>query len=469
MSGFGFDPSIILSAMPKSEGPSLNDTLQTLSQLATQRTQQQHAQVQLADLARQQQQQQQLGDIYRGNADTPGNLATALMRGGFGPQAYAAQDQSSQMQTQEATRMKLIREIQDAQRKKVGDLFYGTKDDADYQGRLKQLASDPDSSVAMYAHMLPPHHDPAVTEYLGNLAVPAVERAKLAARANGSPSIVTGEDGTQYVANKQNPGAAATVLRDENGNPIKKPRTAGAAGAGGGAGGGLPNGLTPEALEQQVDTYHQTGALPPLGQGKSGAAWRAALMNRHAEKYPSSDLAGAKAGYSADTKSLASQQKLADQVEAFETTAGKNLDTFLEQANKVSDTGSPLFNAPGRKFQDMVAGNPEMAAFKAARQTAVSEIGKVLSGSMGGGALSDSARTEVQELIGPDASLAQIKAAAEILKRDMANRKASVDAQLKATRGRISGKPAKDSAASGLSADEAEELKQLEKKFGGKP
>ncbi len=59
---------------------------------------------------------------------------------------------------------------------------------------------------------------------------------------------------------------------------------------------------------------------------------------------------------------------------------------------------------------------------------------------MGNAAISDSARHEVDQLLSPDSSLAQIEAAAQILRRDMANRKASMAAELADIRGRMVGR-----------------------------
>jgi hypothetical protein len=184
--------------------------------------------------------------------------------------------------------------------------------------------------------------------------------------------------------------------------------------------------------------FNVTAELPPArGFGKGTMA---KILNRALELKPGADIASAGAEYKATSASLKKLQITADAVDAFEATAGKNLDTFLELSRKLADTGSPLFNAPYRKFKEGVEGNPDMAAINAARATAVAEIGKVLSGGTGGGALTEGARHEVESLIKPDATLEQIAAAGNVLKRDMANRKTAVQAQLDEMRGRISGK-----------------------------
>lgn len=197
--------------------------------------------------------------------------------------------------------------------------------------------------------------------------------------------------------------------------------------------------LSPEAIDQMANLWVTTGQMPQLGMGKSGGQLKAQVLNRGAQLSPGANLAGNKAEYHSNTASLGKQQTQSDLMEAAEQTALKNLDTFSSMASKVRDTGSPLFNMGGREFSRRVMGDPAMAAFEASRQTAVQEIGKVLSGSVGGGGISDSARAEVNHLIGPDATVAQIMAAAAILKKDMANRKSAVEGQIAHTRARMGG------------------------------
>ncbi len=163
----------------------------------------------------------------------------------------------------------------------------------------------------------------------------------------------------------------------------------------------------------------------------------------------SAEALGAKAGVQADAASLKKLQTNYDSVTAFENTAGKNLDTFLKTAKDVVDTGSPFLNTPVRMVTSQMVGSEKMAAFNAARQTAVSEIGKVLSSAnAGSGVVSDSARHEVESLIGPNATLKQIYAAANILKQDMENRKTAYADQIGEIKGRMGNgsKPAQQAA-----------------------
>lgn len=198
--------------------------------------------------------------------------------------------------------------------------------------------------------------------------------------------------------------------------------------------------LTPEAIDMAAEYYRRTGNLPALGRD---AQARAKIIARAAEigQDRGSDIATNKANLHADQGSLASLQKNTDALNAFETTAGQNLDRFIAAAQAVVDKGSPYLNTPLRKLDEKLLGSPEMVAFNVARKVALTEIAKVLTNPSLAGQLSDSARHEVESLIGPDATLAQIHAAAKILRADMVSRRESYAAQIREIKGRIAGKP----------------------------
>lgn len=204
--------------------------------------------------------------------------------------------------------------------------------------------------------------------------------------------------------------------------------------------------LTPEALTQAAQMFAQTGQMPAMGRD---AATRKAIMNEAAKLSPNLDLAGNAAAYKANAASLKGLQENLDSVSAFENTANKNLDLFLQQAKKVVDTGSPFLNTPLRMVDQKLLGDKDMAAFSTARQVAVNEIAKVTSNPGLKGQLSDSARHEVDAFNPENATLAQTYKVAEILKQDMANRHQSYDEQIKAIKQRISPNAASTSAASG--------------------
>jgi hypothetical protein len=202
-----------------------------------------------------------------------------------------------------------------------------------------------------------------------------------------------------------------------------------------------PN-LTPEAKDIVAHQFAMTGQLPPMGMGKAGAKVRTDIINRSAELYKGLDLPSQQAAFKANQGSLVKMQGQRDAIGSFEETALKNLDQFLATAQKVVDTGSPMINKPLRGISAAVLGTPELAAYNAARQTVIPEFAKILSNPTLAGQLTDSARKEVESLIGPDATLAQAVAVAKILKTDSANRRQSLDDQIAAIQKRIATPPA---------------------------
>jgi hypothetical protein len=185
--------------------------------------------------------------------------------------------------------------------------------------------------------------------------------------------------------------------------------------------------LDPAALDQAAERYAMTGTLPYLGMGASDV--RRQIMNRAGQLYPTGSIVANSAQYKANTASLANLVKLSDQVDAFENTAGKNLDQFLGTAQKVVDSGVPLINTPVRAIVGGMGG-PNQAVFNAARTVALTEISRVLNSPNAAGVVSDSARKEVGSLITPNANLAQIVQAANILRSDMKNRQQAYKEQI---------------------------------------
>jgi hypothetical protein len=143
----------------------------------------------------------------------------------------------------------------------------------------------------------------------------------------------------------------------------------------------------------------------------------------------------------ADVKALAGSLRPMETqyalTKAFEQTAAQNLDRAIAAAGKIADTGSPFFNKPWRAVEKDLLGKPEYSAFHAARVTAFTEVSKVLNGSLGNGAVSDSARREAETSLGENASLDQLKAAANILKQDMQSRTANMEKMISETKKKI--------------------------------
>ena len=199
--------------------------------------------------------------------------------------------------------------------------------------------------------------------------------------------------------------------------------------------------LTDDAKAKMAEMFAVTGVLPNLGMGKAAAQNRSDIINKAASDFPDVSFATNKAAFQANTNSLKNLQKQADQTDAFENTAGKNIDIFLNAAKGIIDTGSPLLNRPARAISESVFGSQNMAAFNAARETALTEAAKVLESPQGGGALTVSGRDAVKTLSNSNATLGQQVSAMKVLRSDMANRKQSNVDQIKAINDRINTTP----------------------------
>jgi hypothetical protein len=293
-------------------------------------------------------------------------------------------------------------------------------------------------------------HDPASDEskQMQSIVRGALPKMKLDGLEGMSAAFLEKQFPELAKAQGENDKSEATdILRKLQAEREARLEHKGAKGAGTGVAGGLPGGLSQAALDQAAHRYLTDGTLPAVGMGKQGSALRVAIANRAAELGGNTDLAGAAADYKGNAGSLRKLQTQADSIDAFERTGMSNLDNFLAQTKGVVDTGSPFFNAPLRSLQSKFAGDPRMAALESSRQTAATELAKILSGSTGAGALSDSARHEVEKLLDPNATVAQWASAAKVLRQDMQNRKAATHAQIEEIRGRIGGHHAEQPAA----------------------
>lgn len=193
--------------------------------------------------------------------------------------------------------------------------------------------------------------------------------------------------------------------------------------------------LTPAGLDAAAMMFGKTGQLPALGMGDRTT--RKLIINRAAELIPGLDVASAKADFTANQDSLKAMQKQRDAISAFEQTAAKNIDIFLETAGKVVDTGSPFLNTPARIVTGKMLGSADQAKYDAARQVAINEVAKITSNPSMAGQLSDTARKEVEAFNPQNATLKQSVEVMRLLKRDMANRASSMDDQIEAIKGRL--------------------------------
>lgn len=153
----------------------------------------------------------------------------------------------------------------------------------------------------------------------------------------------------------------------------------------------------------------------------------------------SGEAIAAKAGVQADAASLKKLQTNFDQVSAFESTAGKNLDLFVNKLSKIPDLGGKFANVPMRLIDAKMIGTDNYQAMKAAQQTAAAEAAKVLGSANASGVLSDSQKKEAEDILSGNLTLSAAKAVVQTLRQDFANRHQSYKDQLDQIHGRLQG------------------------------
>lgn len=204
--------------------------------------------------------------------------------------------------------------------------------------------------------------------------------------------------------------------------------------------GSTPN-LTPEALDVVANQFAMTGQLPPMGMGAKAAKMRSDVINRAAEMFKGLDIPTQQAAFKANRDSLVKMQGQRDAISAFEETAKKNMDVFLDAAGKVVDTGSPMANSLARHVTGKMLGSVDQAKYDAARSVLLPEIARIITNPSLTGVLSDNARKEVDEFNPQTATLAQTVAVMRLLKQDMGNRATSLDDGIAAIQKRIATPP----------------------------
>lgn len=180
-------------------------------------------------------------------------------------------------------------------------------------------------------------------------------------------------------------------------------------------------GANSDAVDIAAAKYEQTGVMPPLGRGGVG---QVLILKRVAERQKAAGISPEQTGvntalFKANQTALTDITKREAQVGTMERTAGKNLDVFLGEAKKLSDTQSPILNQVFRGATRSLTGG--LGGFDAARVTAYTEISRVLSGSMSG-VLSDSARHEAEHVLNGNYTTADLVKAAAVIRKDMRNR-----------------------------------------------
>lgn len=172
-----FDPRIILG-FQQYTGPDPHETMRTLADLAGRRMQQQEHQARLGDMLQQRERQASLADLYRANADgMGGGLPSALARGGFGPEAFAAQEHQAGTRAKDAQRQKFEQEAAEQAKRFAGEHFYGANTPEAWRSRWDMLPEP-------FKAQVPQDFDERVYSAVTGWAVPAKDRAAQAASSS---------------------------------------------------------------------------------------------------------------------------------------------------------------------------------------------------------------------------------------------------------------------------------------------
>ncbi len=205
-------------------------------------------------------------------------------------------------------------------------------------------------------------------------------------------------------------------------------------------------GLTPNSVYQSALQLLTTGTYPTQGFGQSGSAQvkRDAIQNKAGAIAAEAgmDQPTFRAFYNANKGSLDAIQKQYDAVQSFIGTADKNADLLIKTLPSVGDLGVPVFNKPLRAFETSVAGDPKLSQFATYLKSTQNEYARILSQPNLAGQLTDSARSEAEQLIDPKATVPQIVASIQALKQEGQNRVQSIGEQVGRIQQRIQGGPA---------------------------
>jgi hypothetical protein len=189
------------------------------------------------------------------------------------------------------------------------------------------------------------------------------------------------------------------------------------------------------ALDQAAQRYSTDGSLPAGFSRSPGTT--AAIIQRAAQLNPDQNIAANKATYQADAAALKKVQGTFEQVNAFEGTALKNLDLYVEKAKAIPDLGVRFANVPLRAITKGMIGDANYAAMEAARQTAATETAKVLGSATASGVLSDSQKKEALDVLDGKLPLAATIKVVDTLKQDFANRHAGYQDDINAIKQRL--------------------------------
>jgi hypothetical protein len=200
----------------------------------------------------------------------------------------------------------------------------------------------------------------------------------------------------------------------------------------------LVDSFTDEDYNLMAQEYLQTGQRPTaLRNVRSDKTLPVMAKIQHIalQMAPNLSLAQRQMFYKAESGNLANLIKTQSAINAFSSTAEKNLNQFLDTAAKVPDWGSPLLNKGIRSVDKNLLGSPEVAAYNAADAVVTPEFTRLLSSFSGSGStvLPEGAREDMQSILSGNYTLRQLYSVATILRNDALNRRDAIKDQVNNT------------------------------------
>ena len=218
--------------------------------------------------------------------------------------------------------------------------------------------------------------------------------------------------------------AASTVL-----SPAEKERATKTALMGKQAGDdGVP--LTPEALDMIAQAgLRDRSSL--VGFARNSAKMTQ-ISNRMAELAPGGDLAGTRASFAADKKSLEKLVPMQDAVQSFEQNTLQQGKVLVDLAKKVDSTGVPVIERWIRAGRKSVAGDADVSEFNLQLRTFKNEGAKILTNPNLTGVLTVEAQRDFDGLLPEGATAEQVERVVGRMEKDFKIREKSLADQSEA-------------------------------------
>jgi hypothetical protein len=193
--------------------------------------------------------------------------------------------------------------------------------------------------------------------------------------------------------------------------------------------------LTPQAYDQEARAYNKSRILPSgLTRSPQDIG---GIVNRAAELFPDSDVAGNAAGYKADAASLGKLQANLDAATAFSNVADLNASRLQEIMPRVPNTGMPWLNRLVRPIASEF-GNTSLSELEAIRQSVAGEYNRIINNPNMTGVVADAARQDLNKILDPNATPDMIAAALSQLFAEAKNRVSTYEGQVGHIKERIS-------------------------------